>query len=1305
MARRSKKTYGATPWGARLRAQLVSMGGRIERGEALARTGKVFDTALRNGRLTSRVKGSFSPFYDVSLRFTPVPAAQLATVRDIVSGDLLLTVELISGNLPVSLLDAMEDAGVVILPQSFAELSGQCNCPDNEGGGGGGFYGGSVKGAGDPCKHQAACMFELIGELDKNPRTLLELRRVDLNAVLGLADEGADASERAELPYPLPIGALCPPPAAAAAAAGAAERRPPRGKMAFPHLQRNASVILQTLAPSPLFSTEDFSAVMATFYAALSEKSLSAAIGGEAGWESELDIDAVRPVLERARYALSVPDSLSVSGARVVIESDLWDLNDGGVGDGAGGGPADAAAVRCGGEDAVEARDAARAAKAPRETLSSIPHEIVTGGNAASPRVTVTLDTLRRLLLAIPGDGTVGSDSYLFLSYSMRAALMMFSSANMVPDVAPAGPSGAWTVFYRPFASNRAVAECMRRLEVAYPGEGGCVWLRTKAGAGGAVALDATTGVLHALGVFLTHLVCEFNFCGKKGAPPVRQAFFNNEAYSPATFSDKSNGLVAKRWLSVFGLLSLEAKILIKLDETRPGKQDAPYSVELFFRDAQKEAAPAPLAGTGAVQGELEMADVGTASPAKKAKARSVLVDPLREGWSMPREYMASGSRQSRDALKFVVALKSYIPEVRALLQDGRAEIAPPTFEQFIIEKSGVLRGLGTTLLLPKGVTDVLKPRLVTELTMADGAEGSTWKRQYLRLAALLSFNYRVMLGDEAVDLDEFQQMVASGRRLFQFKGKFVELDPQKVAAILAARNGEPKVPESAMELLRDVLSGDLKYSLSDVVAQLVADIQRVERPAVPESLSAELRPYQVRGYQWMLSNLRSVGGAALCDDMGLGKTVQTIAVILALKDAGHLEESPALVVCPTSLLRNWTREMSKFAPSLWVQTHGGPGRAATFKAAVGGKRKRSNAPEVILLSHGTVRRDIAALSKHTYPLLVIDEAQAIKTQATAVARAAKKLGSQAGMRLALTGTVVENRLQELHSCFDFIMPGYLGKAKEFSQRFGKPIEQCRDQECLDVLRRMTAPFMLRRVKADPAVIADLPEKVETKQYVTLSQEQVALYESIRESVFDMMAQDESARAGTVGMRSSLILKLLSDLKQICNHPACYGDRAEDVAPGRSQKCLALFDLLTPIIEGGEKVLVFSQYVTMCRILEAQIAERFGVRPLVFEGSLSPDQRDAVLRRFDNDPARQVLILSLKAGGVGLNLTSANHGAPAARRLFTCLPTSCFRCLPIASPVPRQSSCSTGGGTTRPKCKRSTARFASDRRRTCLCTR
>lgn len=267
---------------------------------------------------------------------------------------------------------------------------------------------------------------------------------------------------------------------------------------------------------------------------------------------------------------------------------------------------------------------------------------------------------------------------------------------------------------------------------------------------------------------------------------------------------------------------------------------------------------------------------------------------------------------------------------------------------------------------------------------------------------------------------------------------------------------------------------------------------------------------------------------------------------------------------------------------------------------SVGKKRKRaSNGPHVIIMAYGAVRLDAVKLAKCGFRVMVVDEAQTIKNHAAQISKACKQVGASCGARIALSGTVVENRLSELHSCFDFVLPKYLGKSRAFTDRFAKPIERNRDAEAVALLKRMTEPFMLRRLKTDKSIISDLPDKVESKLFVSLSSEQAALYKSVNDEIFKDIEGEPLAGSGA--NRSGLILKLLTALKQICNHPACYGENPGDVDPGRSAKVMALLELLDPIIANGEKVLIFSQYVVMCRMLERQIAQRFSVRPLIFE--------------------------------------------------------------------------------------------------------
>lgn len=399
---------------------------------------------------------------------------------------------------------------------------------------------------------------------------------------------------------------------------------------------------------------------------------------------------------------------------------------------------------------------------------------------------------------------------------------------------------------------------------------------------------------------------------------------------------------------------------------------ELPYTIEMFLRNATAESMGRRRRGKVTLESSDEdivededdertrmtpatTTSITASSVVKQRRKtggrKAVLIEPTAEGWETPQMYMKATATASKDAMKFVVALKEYIPEVQALLPHGRAPIATDMFEKFIVERSGILRALGASVVLPRGIQTVLRPRLIPQhSTMIETEDRELWRTSYLDTGSLLSFKYRIAIGDVVVDLEEFRAMVESGRRLFRFQNDYVELDGENIAKILSAEGKTPVKPGS-MVLLRDVLSGDHGYSMTKQVEQTIARMQCVEAVDVPQELTAILRPYQVRGFRWVLSNLRSIRGCALLVDMGLGKTIQTIAVLLALKKNGCLDAAPALVVCPTSLITNWTREFSMFAPSLSVETVCGSAsdRMHTINQTIGEKRKRQDARVGIL--------------------------------------------------------------------------------------------------------------------------------------------------------------------------------------------------------------------------------------------------------------------------------------------------------------------------------------------------------------------
>jgi SNF2 family DNA or RNA helicase len=377
------------------------------------------------------------------------------------------------------------------------------------------------------------------------------------------------------------------------------------------------------------------------------------------------------------------------------------------------------------------------------------------------------------------------------------------------------------------------------------------------------------------------------------------------------------------------------------------------------------------------------------------------------------------------------------------------------------------------------------------------------------------------------------------------------------------------------------------------------------------------LRPYQQRGVEWLVE-MASLGlGGVLADDMGLGKTVQVLGLHLALRGRG-----PTLVVCPTTLLGNWEREAARFAPGVPVRRHHGAARSLEGVAE----------DELVVTTYGVVRRDAAALAATAWGLVVADEAQAVKNPWSRTARALRTVGS--GARMALTGTPVENRLSDLWALLDWTTPGLLGTLDDFQRTVATPIERDRDEEATERLAAIVKPFLLRRRKSDPDIAPDLPPKTETDRFVGLTTEQATLYRAVADELLDDVAEAEGIE------RRGRVLKLLTALKQICNHPAQYLGQ-EAPLRGRSGKLDAAVELLEVITDEASSALVFTQYVTMGRLLGAALDD-VGIPSLFLHGSVPVRRRQEMVDEFQSGAPR-VLVLSLKAGGTGLNLTRATH--------------------------------------------------------------
>ncbi|TCO48870.1 DEAD/DEAH box helicase [Actinocrispum wychmicini] len=500
-------------------------------------------------------------------------------------------------------------------------------------------------------------------------------------------------------------------------------------------------------------------------------------------------------------------------------------------------------------------------------------------------------------------------------------------------------------------------------------------------------------------------------------------------------------------------------------------------------------------------------------------------------------------------------------------------------------------------------------------------------------LDQILSYRWELAVGDSELTADEIKELAAAKAPLVRLRGQWVELDNARLRRALEflEQNGEGEMTA------RDVLQADsalaaigLDIPVTDVVADgWLGDVltgkmaERLTPVSTPDGFGATLRPYQERGLAW-LSFLSRLGlGACLADDMGLGKTVQLLALIAAEGSR------PNLLVCPMSVVGNWQREAARFTPSLRVYVHHGAGRVAGEELA-----DAVSEADLVITTYGVVAREPAALADLGWHRVVLDEAQNIKNSASKQARAVRSV--PAAHRVALTGTPVENRLAELWSVMEFANPGLLGPASAFRTKFAVPIERDKDPAVTAALRRRTQPFVLRRVKTDKAIISDLPDKIEMKEVCQLTAEQGSLYQAVVTDMMDRIAASEGME------RRGLVLATLSRLKQVCNHPAHLlkdGSRM----PGRSGKLARLEEILEVALSEGDRALCFTQFAEFGEMLRAHLTARFE-RPVLFlHGGVTKSQRDAMVERFQSDDGPPIFVLSLKAGGVGLNLTAASH--------------------------------------------------------------
>ena len=594
----------------------------------------------------------------------------------------------------------------------------------------------------------------------------------------------------------------------------------------------------------------------------------------------------------------------------------------------------------------------------------------------------------------------------------------------------------------------------------------------------------------------------------------------------------------------------------------------------------------------------------------------------------------------SQEFLLFTLGQASKIcPRIESSLKSAKPsgyELNASGAMEFLNERTLQLEQAGFIVMLPawwtrKGTKQRLSVRAMVKSPKLQSKGGLT-------LDTIVNYNWEIALGGEKLTLQDLQRLAKLKAPLVKFRGEWVQLNSAEIQAALDFWN---KKTEEAV--LKDVVQmylgkggapGGLEFAgvaasgkVGKFLAELSNEASLTETPPSVE-FSGTLRPYQLRGLSWLNFLSRYGLGACLADDMGLGKTIQALALIQRNWEAGV--KLPTLLICPTSVMENWRREAAKFTPGLPVIIHHGIGRVKNddFKKETAGQA-------IVISSYALLHRDFATFKSVKWTGIILDEAQNVKNPETKQSKAARNLSAQ--YRIAMTGTPVENHVGDLWSIMDFLNPGFLGGQTEFKREFFLPIQMQGDEEAVGRLKRLTGPFILRRLKTDKSIISDLPEKVEMKVFTHLTKEQVSLYEAVVSEMMESLKNNEGIQ------RKGLVLAAMSKLKQVCNHPAQFlGDNS--TIPQRSGKLNRVTEMLEELLETDDRALIFTQFTEMGGILKRYLQETFGQEVLFLHGSVSRKQRDRMIDRFQSDNgAPRLFILSLKAGGTGLNLTKANH--------------------------------------------------------------
>ena len=1094
--------YGVSNWGNEWLNALngVDLTNRLPRGKSYANTGKVYDIKIDDNKVTSKVKGRYSDYYDTRITFDTFNDKEKEIILETIKQSPSLLSALLNHQLPLDLHEILLEKGVNPFPTSVDDIRCHCSCPDYA-------Y---------ICKHVAGLLYMVTHEVDKNPFLVFKLQDCDLLDLLDYDSTSDNIKSIDDLfTYTDNQTSLL------------------NDDIDFSLIPDLSNNILALLKQKPLFYEKDFKDIFENLIKAKSRYAKREIDNYHRNFYGFNIFNIIEdPSDKRPKYEEDYPEWFERQFIEKWDKPNQWEVFN------------------------MEIND--------DYNIDSI-YTACHSPFDENPTLEYLLSFFVELSES-PIDKYNKEIQFYNLLYQFTVELI--KKHALTPELFVS--NGQYHIRWIPAIFDKTIKEIIDKLVQLCPYD--LLYYNDK-------SLSKTDQILAIVSLFAAAFDEYFLRWGitKKLEKNCQYNAFNLFLGKPQyfdKFSEQGYEKLINQWLSSFVLSYRDYDLYLVIEE-----EFDRYTVEVKV----------------SVDGG-EMININ--------------------------EFIGQSKNTN---LKLQLISDTYIinelfPQVNQSIDlNENMELDIDEFSEFFLNTLPLFEVIGITIILPKNLQKIFRPKLKLDIA------GSKNEKGYLRFTDIVKFDWKIHIGDNIYDINEFKKMAEKSRGLVKLNNQYVILDEDETKKLI---KDIEKLPEklNKHELTKALLSGEYKdaeVEIDENLTRMLDNIGKYEKYEIPDSITANLRNYQKNGYSWLVQNINTGFGSILADDMGLGKTLQTLTAIQHFKDEGYLDKEKVLVVAPTSLLTNWQEEIRKFTPDL------------TSYIFHGTKRKFPKQEyDIYLTSYGVIRKDVEKFNKRKWFITIIDEAQNIKNPDTQQTRAVKKI--KAKHKIALSGTPVENRLSEYWSIFDFINKGYLSTLKQFRQNYILPIEKEKNHDTLENFKQITQPFILRRLKSDKNIIKDLPDKITNDIYCDLSKQQVSLYKEILDSSMDEVDANEGIK------RKGLVLKLITSLKQVCNHPSQYS-KSKRYNVDDSGKMQALMSILENILESNEKVLIFTQYVQMGSIMKNLVEDKFNEEVLFLHGSLSRKKRDELVKRFQENTQSKIFIISLKAGGTGLNLTAASN--------------------------------------------------------------